>query len=44
MQQQAAQHRRMLKLVRAGNLEEARREMAASMDRNWLDGIDFSSL
>ncbi len=42
MEQQAGQHGTILSLVRAGDYEQAKKTMVISMDRTWLDDIDFS--
>jgi DNA-binding GntR family transcriptional regulator len=42
MEEQAEQHRSILNALRGRNFEEAKRLMAASMDKGWLNEIDFS--
>ena len=42
MEQQAEQHGKILALIRAGDREAAKQTMAASMDRTWLNDIQFS--
>ncbi len=44
MAEQAEQHRQILASILKRDLENAKRVMAASMDRQWLDGIDFSAI
>ena len=41
MQQQAEQHGGIPELDRAGDFAAAQSGMAASIDRTWLDDIDF---
>ena len=40
--EQALRHARMIELVRSGDVEAAKRQMAASMDRTWVEVIYFS--
>jgi DNA-binding GntR family transcriptional regulator len=44
MAAQAEQHRQILALILGKDIEGAKRAMAASMDRKWLEGIDFDSI
>jgi len=41
---QAEQHRQILASILGQDIEGARRAMAASLDRKWLEGIDFDSI
>jgi len=41
MEQQAEQHGNILRRIQAGDFEEAKRLMSASMDRSWLNEIDL---
>jgi DNA-binding GntR family transcriptional regulator len=44
MAAQAEQHRQILALILGKDIEGAKRAMAESMDRKWLEGIDFDSM